>query len=161
MLLKIGAVLKSSATYGGFTTTTLSAVAHSPTYSASPRRRERVPKIAPTPHPSPLVSLKSSEFWRSTPPNVALSWTAFLISRLPTRSTCVMRALVPAHSTPPNDTATRGARLIASPSDSERTAYLAPTMMGAPSVFDQPRRRYGKAWSTPASELVSLGRKVG
>src|SRR6266705_2784614 len=48
MLLKIGAMLKSSAKYGGFFTTTLSAVAHSPTYSASPRSRPENRADAPS-----------------------------------------------------------------------------------------------------------------
>ena len=34
-------------------------------------------------------------------------------------------------------------------------------MIGPPSVFDQPRRKYGNAWSTPPNELVSLGTKTG
>ena len=50
--------------------------------------------------------------------------------------------------------------LIGSPRDCEIMLHFAPTMMGPPSVFDQPRRKYGYSCDTPPN-TGSMGTNVG
>src|SRR5688572_27736496 len=159
--LSTGAMLPSSATYGGLRTMVLSLMTNSPCHSTSARSRDRLGKLAPSPHDTPSETRNSSGSPRSTAPAMPDISNAWFSSRLTTRSRWPSQSFVLDHVEPlGNFTMTRGAMLMASPRDWEIRLHFPPTMIGPPSVFDQPRRRYGYSCETPPN-TGSAGMNVG